>query len=148
MPISFRVSATDWLEHLPDVPSWTLDQTIDLAHILATCGVDLLDVSSAGNDPRQKIVAGPGYQAPFAKAIKNAVGDKIVIGTVGNITSGTQANHLLEDGIDLVFVGRMFQKNPGLVWQFAEDLDVSVNLPHQIAWGFGRRSQRKKKGAE
>lgn len=144
MPISFRISATDWLEHLPDIPSWTVDQSVEFAHILAARGVDLLDVSSAGNDPRQKIASGPGYQAPFAKTIKEAVGDKLIVGTVGSITCGTQANELLEEGIDLVLVGRMFQKNPGLVWQFAEDLDVQIVMPHQIAWGFGGASKRKK----
>ena len=43
-----RISATDWLEHLPDTQSWTLEDTIKLAEVIADLGVDLLDVSSGG----------------------------------------------------------------------------------------------------
>ena len=77
-------------------------------------GVDLLDVSSGGLHPKQKIKPGPGYQAPFAKAVKEKLGDKLAVATVGTITSGKQANQLLEEGLDLTIVGRMFQKNQ--VW--------------------------------
>jgi 2,4-dienoyl-CoA reductase-like NADH-dependent reductase (Old Yellow Enzyme family) len=144
MPLFLRISATDWLEEteLKD-QSWTLDQTIELAKILAARGVDLLDVSSGGNHEKQHIHAGPAYQAPFAKAIKKAVGDKMAVGVVGSITEGKQANQLLEEGLDLAIVGRLFQKNPGLVWAFADDLGVQVNWANQIRWGFGGRGKKK-----
>lgn len=58
---------------------------------------------------------------------------------MGTITGGKQANQLLEEGLDVVFVGRMFQKNPGLVWSFAEELGVEINVANQIRWGFGGR---------
>ena len=144
MPLSFRVSATDWLEYTDDEEKWDVNATIKFAEILSQHGVDFLDVSSGGNDPRQKIEGGPAYQAPFAKAIKDALGDAIAVGTVGAITSGTQANSLLEDGLDAVLVGRMFQKNPGLVWDFADDLEVDLNHANQIQWGFRGRSAGKK----
>ena len=41
-----------------------------------------------------------------------------------------------EDAADVVFVGRAFQKNPGTVWKFAEDLGVLITQAHQIEWGF------------
>lgn len=63
MPLFLRISATDWLENEPGVDSWRVDDTVKLAEILASKGVDLLDCSSGGLDPRQKIKAGPGYQA-------------------------------------------------------------------------------------
>ncbi|KAF1953765.1 NADPH dehydrogenase [Byssothecium circinans] len=142
MPLFLRISATDWLED-SDIESWTLDQTIKLAEILADKGVDLLDVSSAGNHEKQKIKAGPGYQEPFAKAIKDKVGDKLLVGTVGSITEGKQANGYLEnDNLDVVFAGRMFQKNPGLVWAWADDLGVEVRWANQIRWGFGGRGKK------
>lgn len=144
MPLSFRVSATDWLEYTDDKEKWDVNATIKFAKILTQHGVDFLDVSSGGNDPRQKIEGGPAYQAPFANAIKDALGDTIAVGTVGAITSGTQANSLLEDGLDAVLVGRMFQKNPGLVWDFADDLEVDLNHANQIQWGFRGRSAGKK----
>ena len=57
------------------------------------------------------------------------------VGTVGSIRDGKLANQLLEEGLDLAIVGRWFQKNPGVVWAFAEDLGVDVAMPSQIAWG-------------
>lgn len=134
MPLFLRISATDWLDYDGfEGESWTLADTVKLAPLLAERGVDLLDVSSGGNHPGQKIKSGPGYQAPFAKEIKKAVGDKMAVGTVGTITSGKQANDLLEDGegLDLAIVGRMFQKNPALVWSWAEELEVEINVANR-----------------
>ena len=146
MPLFLRISATDWLEEENDLESWKVEDTVKLAEILADMGVDLLDVSSGGLHPKQRVKSGPGYQAPFAKAVKERVGDKMAVGTVGTITSGKQAQQLLEEGLDLAIVGRMFQKNPGLVWTFAEELGVQVNVANQIRWGFGGRPGAPKKG--
>jgi 2,4-dienoyl-CoA reductase-like NADH-dependent reductase (Old Yellow Enzyme family) len=146
MPLFLRISATDWLEEteLKD-QSWRVEDTVRLAKILAGRGVDVLDVSSGGNHPSQHIHTGPGYQAPFAKAVKKGVGDGLLVATVGAITSGKQANELLEEGLDIVVAGRAFQKNPGLVTAWAEELNVEVNLPNQIRWGFGGRGRGPKK---
>lgn len=146
MPLFLRISATDWLEEEKDMESWKVEDTVKLAEIIADLGVDLLDVSSGGIHPKQKVKTGPGYQAPFAKAVKEKLGDRLAVGTVGTITSGKQAQQLLEEGLDLAIVGRMFQKNPGLVWSFAEELGVQVNMANQIRWGFGGRPGAPKKG--
>ncbi|KAL9038854.1 MAG: hypothetical protein Q9180_002879 [Flavoplaca navasiana] len=150
MPIFLRISATDWLEQERDMDSWKVEDTIHLAEIIATKGLDLLDVSSGGLHPKQQVKSGPGYQAPFAQKVKEKLGDKLLVGTVGTITNGKQANELLENGLDLAIVGRMFQKNPGLVWTFAEDLDVEITVANQIRWGFGGKvgapKQKKQKG--
>ena len=118
MPLFFRISATDWLEEVPKdkVPeSWTGADTVKLAPLLAEAGVDLLDVSSGGNSPLQHPHVKPAYQAPFAIDVKKAVGDKMKVGSVGSIESAKLANDLLEkDGLDVVTIGRGFQKNPGL----------------------------------
>ncbi|RMZ92397.1 hypothetical protein DV736_g377, partial [Chaetothyriales sp. CBS 134916] len=107
-----RTSATDWLDVSDDLmrefpESWTLDQSIKLAGILADRGVDLLDVSTGGLHSKQQVKEGPAYQALFARAIKKSVGDKLLVTAVGAITDGKLANELVEDdGIDAVFVGR------------------------------------------
>lgn len=140
MPLFLRISATDWLEDEPSIPeSWKLSDTIRLAEILADMGVDLIDVSSGGLHPKQKVNTGPAYQAPFAKAIKEKLGDRLAVGTVGSITNGEQANQLLEEGLDLAIAGRMFQKDPHLVWTWAEQIGCEINIPNQIRWGFGGR---------
>ncbi|THH32908.1 hypothetical protein EUX98_g1241 [Antrodiella citrinella] len=138
IPFFVRVSATDWLEEsLPHTPSWKSEDTVKLAGILADHGVDVLDVSTGGNHPKQKIKGGPAYQAPFAEAVKKAVGHKILVTAVGTITNGHVAQEILDKGqADAVFVGRQFQKNPGTVWAFAEDLGVKITVAHQIEWAF------------
>jgi 2,4-dienoyl-CoA reductase-like NADH-dependent reductase (Old Yellow Enzyme family) len=151
MPLFLRLSATDWLEHTDyEGESWTIEDSIKFAKILAEKGVDLLDVSSGGAHPAQKIEAGPGYQAPFSQKIKKAVGDKLAVSAVGSITSGKQADDLLtgktgDVPLDLIVVGRMFQKNPALVWTWAEELGVEINVANQIRWGFGGRPGAPKK---
>ncbi|OLN86755.1 putative NADPH dehydrogenase C23G7.10c 3 [Colletotrichum chlorophyti] len=149
MPLFLRISATDWLEEQKDIPeSWTVDDTVKLAPLLAERGVDLLDVSSGGNHERQHPHSKPAYQSPFAIKVKQAVGNKMAVGTVGSIENGTLANELLEkEGLDLVFVGRGFQKNPGLVFAWADELGVQVNMPNQIRWGFGGRGRHSGKPA-
>ena len=42
-------------------------------------------------------------------------------------------------------VGRAFLKNPGLVWQFAEDLGVEITVAHQFEWGFKGRGKAGRK---
>ncbi|KAK4549541.1 hypothetical protein LTR36_006538 [Oleoguttula mirabilis] len=143
MPLFLRISATDWLEEAPkdQIPeSWTVDDTVKLAKILAEKGVDLLDVSSGGNHPLQHPHAKPAYQAPFAIKVKQAVGDKMAVGSVGSIENAHLGNDLLEkDGLDLIIVGRAFQKNPGLVFAWADELGQQVQMPNQIRWGFAGR---------
>ncbi|KAI0887046.1 NADPH dehydrogenase [Annulohypoxylon maeteangense] len=155
MPLFVRISATDWLEDVEgyEGDSWKLGEAARLAELLADKGVDVIDVSSGGNHPLQKIKPGPGYQAPFAKAIKKAVGDKLLVMTVGSITSGKLAEKLLVGDVtddspplDLVASGRLFQKNPGLVWTWAEELHTSIYIASQIGWGFGGRATKQETG--
>lgn len=136
-----RITGTDWLDYedSPCPESWTLNDAIKLGHLLADRGVDLLDVSSGGISPHQRIGTDEDYQANLSIAIKKAVGDKIKVTAVGRITSGRQANRYIEQGLDAVFIGRTFQKNPGTVWAFADELQTSIKMANQIEWGFARR---------
>ncbi|KAF9009938.1 hypothetical protein BDQ17DRAFT_1347177 [Cyathus striatus] len=166
MPLFLRISATDWMED-SDEPSWKVEDTVLLAPILYEHGVDLLDVSSGGITPQQKIKGGPAYQSPFAKAVMQAIGasdpypsatgtddtdnsrpSRLLVGTVGSITTGPLGEKLLEEGrADVIIVGRQFLKNPGLVWTWAEELsheekEVHIQLAHQIGWGFKGRGRK------
>ncbi|KAF9540499.1 FMN-linked oxidoreductase [Agrocybe pediades] len=160
MPLFLRISATDWLEEsLPDDASWRSEDTVRLARILYVHGVDFLDISSGGNSPLQNIHVGPSYQVPFAKDVMRSLGaatpyppatnttdvdppTRLIVGTVGAITSGKQAEGLLNDGAaDVVSVGRCFQKNPGMLWEWAEALGTTIQIAHQISWGFKWKGQ-------
>ncbi|KAI0906989.1 hypothetical protein F4823DRAFT_604998 [Ustulina deusta] len=155
MPLFVRLSATDWFEfdesskaEFPE--TWTLEQSLRLAPLLAERGVDLLDVSSGGAHAKgaQGIRPGPGYQAHFATAIKKVVGDTMAVSAVGGISNAKLAEELLqgrggESALDVVMAGRWFQKNPGLVIQYADELAASVKMANQIAWSFvGRGGKR------
>ncbi|KAL5511398.1 OYE32_3 [Sanghuangporus vaninii] len=151
-PLFLRISATEWLEEsLPGEPSWTIQDTVKLAGILAAHGVDLLDVSSGGLHPAQKVtVSYKAYQAPLAEAVKKAHGidtsSGLLVSAVGLITTGQLAEEILELGMaDAVFVGRQFQKEPGTVLAFAEQLGVKIKIANQIEWGLklGTRSRHR-----
>lgn len=135
MPLFVRLSSTDWLDDNPDFKeSWTVKDSVKLAPLLAERGVDLLDVSSGGGHPAAKISPFGPYQVPFAKEIKKAVGDKMLLSAVGSIREGKVAEDILtsDTPVDVVMAGRSFQKNPGLVWQWADELDVSIYVASQI----------------
>ncbi|KAJ2934149.1 hypothetical protein H1R20_g2902, partial [Candolleomyces eurysporus] len=148
-PLFVRVSGTDWLEEVaPNEPSWTSEETVKLAQVLSAHGVDLLDVSSGGSDPRQKISGGPGYQVRFAAAVKSAVGSQLLVSAVGGLAEGSLAQKVLDDGhADVILVGRMFQKNPGQVWAMADQIGVEIEAAKQIGWGFKGRGAKALGGA-
>ncbi|MGV6946174.1 NADH:flavin oxidoreductase/NADH oxidase [Sphingobacterium kyonggiense] len=120
-----RISATDWASG-----GWDEIQSIELVKRLQSLGVEVMDISSGGAVREQRIDVGPGYQVPFATAIKKATG--IVTGAVGLITNAGQAQEILEQGAaDFVLIGRSFLRNPHLVLQWAKDLDVPIAWPVQ-----------------
>ncbi|OJJ76597.1 hypothetical protein ASPBRDRAFT_115634 [Aspergillus brasiliensis CBS 101740] len=140
VPVFLRLSATDWLGGTLE-ETWDLQDAVRFAEALTAQGaIDLIDVSSGGLHAGQKVKSGPAFQSPFGIAVKKAVGDRMLVATVGHIIDGKLANRLLEDeGLDVVLVGRGFQKDPGLVWTFAQHLDVEIAMPGQIRWGFSKR---------
>lgn len=129
-PLFVRVSATDWAEG-----GWDLEQTVRLAALLEREGVDVLDVSSGGLTPEQQITAGPGYQVPFAAAVKAAVGGLEVM-AVGMIESPTQAEGILQNGeADLIALGRPFLGDPHWAWHAAQQLGVAPAVTEQYQRG-------------
>ncbi|KAI0171844.1 FMN-linked oxidoreductase [Hypoxylon sp. FL1284] len=152
-PVMVRLPATDYLEQAAgSPPQWTVADAVALAGVLARRGVHFLDVTAGGVDARQKIpAAGAGalaYQVPYAEAVREAVaGTGALVGTVGGITSGAQAQAILEAGsADAVVVGRAFLKDPDLVWHWADEVDVDIHVASQYGWGFGMtRTHRHKR---
>lgn len=126
MPLFFRVSGTDWASG-----GWSLDETVQLARLLAEAGVDLLDVSSGGNTLDAKIPVGPGYQLPLSQAVKEAnVG--ILVSGVGIIENGRMAEQALQEKkADVIFIARGLLADSGFVLQAAQDLQVRVKWPQQ-----------------
>jgi 2,4-dienoyl-CoA reductase-like NADH-dependent reductase (Old Yellow Enzyme family) len=130
LPLFCRISATDWKES-----GWDLPQSIELAKLLKTAGVDLIDTSSGGLMPDVKIPVGPGYQVRFAEAIRKNAG--IPTGAVGMITEPEQAEIILKSGqADLVFLARELLRDPYWPMRAAKQVGAPVHSPVQYerAW--------------
>jgi 2,4-dienoyl-CoA reductase-like NADH-dependent reductase (Old Yellow Enzyme family) len=125
LPVWVRVSAVDWVEG-----GLTIEESVAFAKLLKAEGVDLIDVSSGGNDPRQKIAVGPGYQVPFSERIRREAG--IETGAVGMITDAAQAEAILTEGkADLVLLAREFLRDPYWPLHAAQELGYSTSWPVQ-----------------
>ncbi|MEU9073923.1 NADH:flavin oxidoreductase/NADH oxidase [Kitasatospora sp. NPDC048538] len=132
LPVFFRISATDWLTENPedDREGWTSEDTVRLAKELLAHGVDLMDVSTGGNAPDARIVAGPDYQVPFAEAVRNGTG--MPVATVGLITEPAQAQAILAEGrADAVLLGRELLRDPSWARRAAAELGGEVTRPIQ-----------------
>jgi 2,4-dienoyl-CoA reductase-like NADH-dependent reductase (Old Yellow Enzyme family) len=125
LPLFVRISASDWAEG-----GWTLADSIVLAKELRTLGVDLIDCSSGGAVPHAKIELGPGYQVPFARAIRAEAA--IPTGAVGLITTAQQAEEIVRDGAaDAVLLARELLRDPYFPLHAAKELGVDVAWPVQ-----------------
>jgi len=123
MPLGVKVSATDWVEG-----GWDVEQTIAFVRELQKRGVDWIDVSSGGVSPLQKIAIGPGYQVPFAEAIKAATGVATI--SVGMITEAAQAEAIVAGGqADMVAIARGMLYDPRWPWHAAAELGGTVEAP-------------------
>jgi len=122
-PVGAKVSATDWVEG-----GWDLAQTIEFAKQLKAHGLDWIDVSSGGVSPLQKIPLGPGYQVPFAQAIKEATGLTTI--AVGLITQPKQAEDIVASGkADIIALARGMLYDPRWGWHAAAELGGHVTAP-------------------
>jgi 2,4-dienoyl-CoA reductase-like NADH-dependent reductase (Old Yellow Enzyme family) len=106
LPLTVRLSCTDWVDG-----GWDLEQSIELSKRLKSEGVDLIDCSSGGAVPNAKIKAGPGYQVPFADAIRKGAG--IATAAVGIVTDPAQADQIVRSGqADVVLLARKMLADP------------------------------------
>jgi 2,4-dienoyl-CoA reductase-like NADH-dependent reductase (Old Yellow Enzyme family) len=129
LPLAVRLSATDWAEG-----GWNLEESIKLATHLKKAGVDIIDVSSGGLTPAQKISLGPGYQVPFASAIRENAG--IPVSAVGLITDPAQADAIvMSEQADQVMLARAFLRDPYWAVNAAKSLGEpeTCKLPVQYA---------------
>jgi 2,4-dienoyl-CoA reductase-like NADH-dependent reductase (Old Yellow Enzyme family) len=122
-PMGVRISAVDW------VPGgWQIEDSVAFAAELKRRGCDYVCTSSGGTTLAQKIQSGPGYQVPFAEAVRHGAGIATI--AVGQITEPAQAEQIIQDGkADLVALGRRLLANPRWVWNAAAELGVFLKYP-------------------
>jgi 2,4-dienoyl-CoA reductase-like NADH-dependent reductase (Old Yellow Enzyme family) len=129
-PLFLRISCTDWMEG-----GWDLESSVKLAQVLKAGGkVDLIDCSSGGVDPRQKVHTHPGYQVPFAAALRSRAG--ISTGAVGLISSPEMAEQIVANGqADIIVMARAFLNDPYWPLHAAKVLKAKIPWPPQYARG-------------
>jgi 2,4-dienoyl-CoA reductase-like NADH-dependent reductase (Old Yellow Enzyme family) len=114
---------------------YAVDDSVAVARLLADIGVDVIDCSSGGAVPQQKIVLGPGYQVPFAERIKHEAGVRTA--AVGMITEPEQANQIIASGeADLVLLARQLLRDPYWPLHAAKQLGAEAPPPVQYARAF------------
>ena len=124
-PLGVKVSAVDWVDG-----GWDLPQTIEFAKALKQRGADWVTASSGGISPAQRIPVGPGYQVPFAEAIKREA--EVTAVAVGLITEATQAETIIATGqADMVALARTMLYDPRWPWHAAAALGATVDAPPQ-----------------
>jgi len=124
-PVMYRLSATDWTDG-----GWDLAQSIELAKQLKRAGVDMIDCSSGGNVHDAKVPLGPGYQVPFAAAIRGVAGIPTL--AVGLIVDAVQAEQIVAHGhADAVCLARAMLRDPYWPRHAAKVLGVATKWPDQ-----------------
>lgn len=130
LPLFVRVSATDWAEG-----GWGAEDTLAFAERLKALGVDLLDLSSGGVVPGVRVPVAPGFQVPFADAVRKRVG--MPTGAVGLLTTPEQAETVLQAGsADLVLLGRVLLRDPYFPLKAAKALGAEAPVPPQYQRAF------------
>jgi 2,4-dienoyl-CoA reductase-like NADH-dependent reductase (Old Yellow Enzyme family) len=123
LPVLYRVSATDWAEG-----GWDLAQSIELAKRLKAIGIDMVDCSSGGNVHDARIPLGPGYQVPFAAAIRREV--QVPTLAVGLISDAVQAEQIVSLGdADAVCLARAELRDPYWPRHAARELRAEFPWP-------------------
>jgi anthraniloyl-CoA monooxygenase len=111
-PLFVRISASDWFDD--EGRGFTVDEAVQLARWLAERGVDVVDVSSAGNVPESKPQYGRMYQVPFAERIRHEAGVPVM--AVGGIQGMDHVHTLIAAGrADLCAIARGFLADPYMV---------------------------------
>lgn len=128
-PLFVRLSTDEYHEE-----GNTLECMKYYAKELKALGVDVIDCSSGGVVP-VKIHTYPGYQLLRCEAIKHHT--PIKTGAVGLITTGTQAEEILQNNrADFIFAGRVMLRNPYWPKVCADELGIELSAPKQYTRGW------------
>ena len=114
-PLFVRISASDWVAEGGVTPG----EAVEMSRMWKDDGVDLVDVSSAGNSPASKVDYGRMYQVPFADRIRHGAGVPVM--AVGAILGWDHANTVIAAGrADLCAIARAHLRDPYLTLHAAE----------------------------
>lgn len=128
-----------WPENLPlaarlgviefdDRDEETLAESIELAKRFKALGLDFLDVSMSFSTPTAKIPWGPGQLRSIAQRVLSETG--LPGSTSWNINSPKLAEEILQQGTDLVMIGRPVLANPH--WPFVAARELGIANPTSV----------------
>ncbi|GEO25391.1 NADPH dehydrogenase [Alicyclobacillus acidoterrestris] len=127
MPLLFRLSAVEYVDG-----GYDIDHAIELCRAYHRAGVDMFHVSSGGEGPAGKRRPGnyPGYQVPFARAIKEQLGVPVI--AVGMLDNAALAESVIaNEDADLVAIARGLLNDPYFALHAAQQLRVKPLAPKQ-----------------
>ncbi len=128
-PLFVRISANEYHED-----GNTLDDILYYTKQMEAAGIHLIDCSTGGVVPAH-IQTYPGYQVTYSENIRRQT--KIATGAVGLITSGLQAEEILQnERADLIFIGRALLRNPYWAKVAADELGYKLDAiqPYERGW--------------
>jgi 2,4-dienoyl-CoA reductase-like NADH-dependent reductase (Old Yellow Enzyme family) len=129
--IGMRITGSDWI-----AGGITVEEAGSFAVALGAIGFDYVCVSSGGISPEARPTVAPGYQVPFAAAVRQASG--MAVQAVGMILDPYQAEAIVADGrADCVALARAFLDDPRWAWHAADALGIDLDYAPQY-----RRAQR------
>ncbi len=141
IPLSFRLSATDWIDGGLEV-----DQTIATAAALKAAGVDMIDCSSGGIGGRERprrMELAQGFQAPFAGQVKQGAGISTM--AVGFLWDAEVCEELVGSGVaDMVALARELLSDPNWPNRVAAELGVDAEhalWPQEAGWWLMKRER-------
>jgi 2,4-dienoyl-CoA reductase-like NADH-dependent reductase (Old Yellow Enzyme family) len=138
LPVWVRLSVADWVDG-----GLSFDDVLEFCKLLKVEHIDLIDVSSGGNDPRQQIPVGAGYQVAFAERIRREAG--IATGAVGMITAPEQADQIVRTGqADVVLLARELLRDPYWPLRAAHVLHQPASFPLQYERAAPGKATRRK----
>ncbi|MGH7092524.1 MAG: NADH:flavin oxidoreductase/NADH oxidase [Stellaceae bacterium] len=123
--LGMRLTGSDWISG-----GITPEEAGIFARELREIGFDYVCVSSGGISPQARVAVAPGYQVPFAAAVKQASG--IATQAVGMIADPHQAEAIIAEGrADCVALARAFLDDPRWSWHAAAALGADMDYPPQ-----------------
>ncbi|MBP2562316.1 2,4-dienoyl-CoA reductase-like NADH-dependent reductase (Old Yellow Enzyme family) [Neorhizobium galegae] len=123
LPLGLRLSFEDWAPG-----GFGPDDATAAAAKFRDAGVDVIECSSAGLVPDEKVSVYPGYHVPFSRRVRAETG--VATATVGVIFDPHQANSIIEDGsADLVMMARAQLDDPYWAHRAAEQLEDNSTWP-------------------
>lgn len=127
MPVIMRLSAIEYEDG-----GYEIEHSLEMAKHFKAAGIDMFDVSSGGEGPPGQLKPGnyPGYQVPFARKFKEALGIPVI--AVGMLEDYAVAESVVaNEDADLVAIGRGMLNDPYWGLHASKAIDGEVKAPRQ-----------------